>query len=180
MKPIKLFAILAVAVLSFGFCRQASAQTLTSTNGNSAGGALLSLYSQYKTDGKLDMTNPNNIANLITLANNIKGLANMTNTKSFLSGLIQGSKSLVNANNQSNVLSTLSSLSNLDLSSLAGNAAKTAATAAATKAASGLLSKLKSGASNAAQQANTAVNTASDKAVSSATSLLSGLFGSLN
>lgn len=179
MKPIKLIAILTAAVLSLGFCRQASAQTLTSTNGNSAGGALLSLYTQFKADGKLDMTNPNNIANLIKLANNIKGLANNTNTKSFLSGLIQGSKNLVNTSNQSNVLGTLASLSKLDLSSLAGDAAKTAATTAATKAATGLLSKIKTGAASATQQADAAVNAASDKAVSAATSLLSGLFGSL-
>ena len=72
MKSIKLFAILAIAVLSFGFCRTASAQTLTSTNGNSAGGALLSLNSQYNTDGKFDMTNPNNLVNLSGLFGSLK------------------------------------------------------------------------------------------------------------
>ena len=181
MKSFKIIAAVVSALFFFSLCHTVSAQdssaqqgtvpALTASNGNSAGGALLSLFTQYKADGKLDMTNPTNIANLITLANNIKGLASVKNTGSFLSGLISGSKNLVNKSNQTNVLSTLSSLSNLDLSSLSSTAAKTAATSAA----KGLFSKLKSESSVASQTAATASNSA----LSSATSLLSGLFGSL-
>ena len=44
------------------------------SNGRAAGAALKSLYAQYKADGKLDMSNFNNIMNLATLANNTKDL----------------------------------------------------------------------------------------------------------
>ena len=189
MKSFKIIAAVVSALFIFSPCHEAAAQdstsqqstvpALTASNGNSAGSALLSLFTQYKADGKLDMTNPTNIANLITLANNIKGLAAAKNTGSFLSGLISGSKNLVNKSNQTNVLSTLSSLSNLDLSSLSSTAAKSAATAAATSAAKGLLSKVKNSASTAAGQTASTANTASNSALSSATSLLTGLFGTL-
>ena len=174
MKTFKLFAVAAAALLLTVSSFQANAQTknsvvdnvvsaLTSQNGNSAGSALLSLYNQYKADGKLDLKNTANITNILTLASNIKGLAQQTNTSSFLSGLIKGSKNLVNNANSGSVLSALSNLSNLDLSSLG--------TSAATSAASSLLSKLKGGSSNASSNNSGAANAAS--------SILSGLFGQL-
>ena len=47
------------------------ANTATS-EGKQAGIALKALYTQYKADGKFDMTNLNNLMNLTTLSNNIK------------------------------------------------------------------------------------------------------------
>lgn len=119
--------------------------TVTPTsNGKAAGAALKSLYSQYKTDGKLDMSNLSNIMNLTTLATNVQGLKGQTDKsafyKDFASGLILGSGSLVTAKNSSNVMSGLTSLvNNVDLSGLiktkaaettAAVSEKTAATAA--------------------------------------------------
>ena len=155
MKALKIFAAVALATLLAAPCRAnvssvsapaaqtSSTTTLTKNNGAAAGKALLALYTQYKSNGSLDMTNPTNIMNMVTLANNIKGLKSSVNTSNFLKGLISGSQKLVNTSNSKNVLSSLTKLAGLDLSSLqtsaksaAGNAAKSAATEALSKIAS--------------------------------------------
>lgn len=158
-----------------------TASALTSGSGASAGSALLGLYSQFKVDGKLDMTNATNISNVITLVQSIKGLKGataQTNTSGFLSGLISGSKNLVNNANSVPVLGALTSLANTDTNSLTSaltsQVAKTAATNAAQSMASKLLGKL-AGANDAAT--DTAADVASK--ASQATSILSGLFGVL-
>lgn len=124
--------------------KQATSSTTTTesagtTNGKAAGSALKSLYTQYKADGKLDMSNLNNIMNAATLATNVKGLKGQTDKTTFYmdfaSGLILGSENLVTSATSSNVMSGLSNLANnVDLSSLT-EAATTAATNAATSAA---------------------------------------------
>lgn len=163
----------AVLVLAFSFqevsaqttsqAGQAIAQILTASNGNSAGGALLGLFSQYKTDGKIDMTNANNIANIIKLIQNIRGLGDKSNENNtnFLSGLISGSQSLVNQNNAPDVLSTLTAISTLDTEKLTQQAASTA-----TK---GLLSKLGFGSKTTTTQSNPTAD--------AATSALVDIFG---
>lgn len=180
MKTIKVIMTIAAVLLISAPLQEAKAQSsaissaisaLTSQNGKSAGSALLSLYTQYKADKKIDLTNPANISNILTIANNIKGLAQASNTTNFLSGLISGSKNLVNNNNSSSVLSSLKSLSGLDLSSLAGAAAKSAATSAAKSAATSLLSKATGAASTASSTASAASDSMADKASSILTSL---------
>lgn len=108
--------------------------TLSTENGESAGAALAKLYSQFKKDGKLDLANPANITNTVILASNITNLAKTKDVSAFTSGLISGSKNLVNDSNVSSVLSALESISKLDLKSIGGDSVKAAA--------SGLLSKL--------------------------------------
>lgn len=110
----------------------AAASSLTSSgssNGQAAGAALKSLYTQYKADGKLDMTNLSNILNLATLTQNIQGLKGQSDKsafyKDFASGLILGSSNLVTQNTASSVMSGLTSLvSNVDLSGLQNKAAQ--------------------------------------------------------
>ena len=177
MKALKIFGAIIAAIIIAAPAHAAETpepvvteaiQALTSSNGSSAGLALLNLYTSYKSAGKLDLSNAANISSLITLASNIKGLGSQTksSTKSFLSGLISGSKNLVNKKNSASVLSSLTSLANVDLSSLAS----TAASSAASKAASGLLSKMTG-------TASTAKSTASSAATSAASSILSSMFG---
>ena len=167
MKTYKLFAVLAAALLLVAPYQSAKAQSginmgnvvssLTGNTGSSAGLALLNLYTQYKADGKLDLSNSKNISNIITLASNIKGLKgsdSKTDLSSFVSGLISGSKNLVNRGNSTSVLNSLKSISNLDLSSL-GNAAASAATSKVMSRMAGKLSQSTSDSSQneAAQQA---------------------------
>lgn len=157
MKALK-FLLVAAAAALFSF--QVQAINLTNGNGLKAGSALLSLYTQYKSTGKLDLSNPTNLNNLMTLVSNIKGLDQLTNKVPFLNGLISGSKNLVNKNNSDSVLSSLTQLSGLDLSSLSSSSASSAVTGALSKIATGAAS---GGSSNSS-------------AMSSATNILSGLF----
>lgn len=121
-------------------------QTISaSANGQASGAALKSLYAQYKTDGKVDMKNLNNIMNVVALANGIQGLKGQTDKsafyKDFAAGLILGSNNLVTNKNSSAVTGLLGTLANNNLSALTGlatgavnNAANNAASAAATAA----------------------------------------------
>ena len=103
-------------------------------NGKSAGVALKALYTQYKADGKLDMSNLTNIANVATLTSNIQGLKGQTDKttfyKDFASGLILGSDNLVNESNSSMVMNSLTSLvENVDLTGVQSTTSEVAATA---------------------------------------------------
>lgn len=186
MKVLKIFAVAALAITLAAPCRanvssvavpaaQTTSASLTKNNGTAAGKALLALYTQYKSNGSLDMTNPTNIVNMVTLANNIKGLKSSVNTTNFVKGLISGSGKLVNNNNSKTVLGSLTKLAGMDLSSLqtsAKTAAKTAASNAAKSAATEALSKIAS-----SKNASTAVSNA--KEIASAASTLSTLFKTL-
>lgn len=128
------------------------------SNGKQAGAALKSLYTQYKADGKMDMSNLTNIMNLATLANNVQGLKGQDNKtafyKDFASGLILGSGNLVTQVNSAAVVEGLTGLvENVDLSALT-----TTATSATEKAASAL--------SVASGKAGTAVENATEIAES--------------
>lgn len=97
------------------------------TNGQAAGAALKSLYTQFKSAGKLDMSNLTNIMSLATLATNIKGLKQQSDKtsfyKDFATGLVVGSNNLVTNANSTAVMSGLSNLvNNVDLSVLQGKA----------------------------------------------------------
>lgn len=131
------------------------------TNGQAAGAALKALYGQYKTDGKVDMSNLNNIINLATLANNIKQLKGQTDKsafyKEFAAGLITGSNNLVTSKNSTSVMSGLTNLvNNVDLSGLTSKAAS--ASSAASAALSGAASKADTAIDNANEIASSVTN----------------------
>ena len=135
-----------------------SAVTAATTNGQAAGAALKALYTQYKADGKLDMSNITNLLNLTTLATNVKDLKGQTNKtafyKDFAAGLVTGSNNLVNSANSSSIMGGLQNLvNNVDLSGLTQKAENTAAS---------LTEKLTS----ASAKANTAVENANEIATS--------------
>lgn len=95
-----------------------------SVSGQASGAALKSLYSQYKTDGQIDVTNLSNIIMLAQLSNGIQGLKGVDDKSAFYSefaqGLIMGSDHLVTKNTASSVTGTLQNLANTtDLSSIA-------------------------------------------------------------
>lgn len=159
MKSFKLIAAIGAAMMLFAPVNTVESQAtpgkllsaLTSSNGIEAGKALLGLFTQYKADGKLDFTNTANLSNLLKLVDSCKGLkgaTSETNTTNFLSGLISGSKNLVNQNNGSSVLSALTSLANTDMSSLDKSVAASAV--------SGLLKKSSSSGSGNSAATNAA------------------------
>ena len=104
---------------------EATTEPAATVNGKAAGAALKALYTQYKADGKLNITNLTNIANITTLASNVNGLKGQTDKttfyKDFAAGLIAGSNNLVTEDTSSSVMSGLTSLANnVDLSNVSG------------------------------------------------------------
>ena len=103
---------------------ETTAASAATSNGQAAGAALKALYTQYKADGKIDLSNINNIMNLAALANNVKDLKGQTNKsafyKDFAAGLILGSNNLVTNTTSNTVTSALAGLAkNVNLSDLA-------------------------------------------------------------
>ena len=125
MKTIKnIVAALAIALLALAsFPTMAQTATLTEDNGVAVGKALSSLYSQFKSTGTIDIKNPVNIISLGNLAKNLAGFKSTKDNVPFIKGLIDSSKGLVTNTNSSNVLESLGSISQLDLSSLGSEAA---------------------------------------------------------
>lgn len=108
---------------------ETTAASAATSNGQAAGAALKALYTQYKADGKIDLSNINNIMNLAALANNVKDLKGKTNKsafyKDFAAGLVTGSNSLVTSSNSTAVMNGLSKLvNNVDLTVLQGKASE--------------------------------------------------------
>ena len=108
---------------------ETTAASAATSNGQAAGAALKALYTQYKADGKIDLSNINNIMNLAALANNVKDLKGQTNKsafyKDFAAGLVTGSNSLVTSSNSAAVMNGLSKLvNNVDLTALQGKASE--------------------------------------------------------
>ncbi len=95
-----------------------------SVNGQQSGAALKSLYSQYKTDGKVDLTNLNNVISMAQLVNGIQGLKGIDDKSrfytDFAAGLILGSNNLVTQQTSNPVTNTLQTLvSGTDLTAIA-------------------------------------------------------------
>ena len=147
----KLNAILAAAAAlllatSCGIFGAGNGTQTPTGSGQASGAALRNLYTQYKTDGKIDMTNINNILNLAALSQCIGELKDAGKVdkseyvKEFATGLILGSNNLVNQTNSTPVVGGLTNLAGINLSSV-------------TTAAAGLLANGITTANAAAQQA---------------------------
>ncbi|MCQ2074928.1 MAG: hypothetical protein MJY77_07040 [Bacteroidaceae bacterium] len=143
----------------------ATGNSLGSSNGQAAGAAIRSLYTQYKNDGKIDVTNMNNVVNMVSLANGIQGLKGLDDKsafyKDFATGLILGSNNLITNNNSSAITGLLGGLASL------------------TGIATGALNNMVSSAASGTQNALSAI---SDKTagVASTVSTLSSIFNMLN
>lgn len=127
MKALKLFVIAAAMTLvaSCGIMSNGTSNTSAQKNastGTSLGAALLALYTQYKTDGKIDWSNLNNILNIATIANTIKNNKNALTENAFVSDVISGSKNLVTKANAGTVLDQLAALANVNLSQVTNTA----------------------------------------------------------
>ena len=95
-KCFSIFAVIALCVLtaSCGVLGMGGSNS-GSANGQQSGAALKSLYSQYKSDGKVDLANLNNVISMAQLVNGIQGLKNVDDKSKFYgdfaAGLILGS-----------------------------------------------------------------------------------------
>ena len=142
-----------------------------SVSGQASGAALKSLYSQYQTDGQIDITNLNNILMLAQLSNGIQGLKGVDDKSEFYSqfaqGLILGSDRLVTKNNANTITGTLQSLaSGTDLSTIAAAGVLAAAGAEQTG------EKTTQAAKQTVQETTTQVSTAAKETVSEAVEMI--------
>ena len=142
-----------------------------SVSGQASGAALKSLYSQYQTDGQIDITNLNNIIMLAQLSNGIQGLKDVDDKSEFYNqfaqGLIVGSDRLVTKNTASTVTSTLQSLaSGTDLSTIAAAGVLAAAGAEQTGA------QTTQSAKQTVQETTTQVSSAAKETVSEAVEMI--------
>ena len=113
------------------------------TAGNQSGIALKALYDQYKTDGKLDLSNLSNVANILNVSAQVQKLTQADKAtvsySDFSKGLIEGSVNLVNNINAEQITEALvSKLGNVDTTKLDQTAdkAQTAVTNVTTAASS--------------------------------------------
>lgn len=123
-KVSSIFAVIALFVLTASCGILGGGNASGSANGQASGAALKSLYSQYKTDGKVDLTNLNNIVSMAQLVNGIQGLGGVDDKSKFYTdfaaGLILGSNNLVTQQTSKPVTGTLQTLaSGTDLSAIA-------------------------------------------------------------
>ena len=114
MKKIStILAVVALCVLTAS-CGVLGGNANGSVNGQQSGAALKSLYSQYKTDGKVDLANLNNIISMAQLVNGIQGLGGVDDKSKFYTdfaaGLILGSNNLVTQQTSNPVTNTLQTL----------------------------------------------------------------------
>lgn len=139
--------LLFVSVLSFTSCSSvksltgstATAETITGTTaGTSCGKVLGSLYTQYKSTGKVDVSNAATLISIKELGTSFTSLkSNMKNTSylgAFAKGLVTGSNGLVSSSNSLSTVSSLMSLSSLNNIT----STTTASSASVTNVASGL------------------------------------------
>lgn len=125
----KLFGILTclavcLMTVSCGILGIGAKSGSASASGQASGAALKSLYSQYKADGQIDVTNLSNIMMLSQLANGIQSLKGVDDKSAFYTdfaaGLILGSDNLVTRQTANPVTNTLQTLANgTDLSAIA-------------------------------------------------------------
>lgn len=125
----KLFGILTclavcLMTVSCGILGIGAKSGSATASGQASGAALKSLYSQYKADGRIDVTNLSNIMMLSQLANGIQSLKGVDDKSAFYTdfaaGLILGSDNLVTKQTANPITNTLQTLANgTDLSSIA-------------------------------------------------------------
>lgn len=108
---------------------QQPAQSESYTAGQQSGVALKALYAQYKADGKIDLSNINNLLNIVNLSAQVQKITKAekgtVDYSDFSKGLIAGSVNLVNELNQEKVVNVLTQqLSKVDTSKLTEAAGK--------------------------------------------------------
>ena len=115
---------------------QQPAQSESYTAGQQSGVALKALYTQYKTDGKLDFSNLNNLLNIVNLSAQVQKITKAekgtVDYSEFGKGLVAGSVNLVNDINKDQVVNVLTQqLAKVDTSKItevAGQAQTTVST----------------------------------------------------
>ena len=177
-----LFAVIVTAALMLTSCGttssttnpvaalagQTSAQSEAYTSGQSAGVALRALYTQYKTNGKIEMNNLTTLTNIITLSSSCQMLKTATKGSGaysdFSKGLIAGSSNIINTANSETVMNTLTNMLNqVDTSAL--NEVVSKGNSTVNNTLNSVVEKGSNAVNNAVEKGNEALNDATDKGV---------------
>ena len=120
----KKFGIIAlfIAAISFASCKSISTASTSSSAAKNAGvgcgKVLSSLYTSYKSTGKVDLTNSTTLLNVVGLATYYKGLNAHRNDAAyktaFAAGLVTGSNGVITAANSISTVNSLLSLTGLN------------------------------------------------------------------
>ena len=185
MKTKTFMAVLLTVILACTSCGSTSStttnplvalatQSAAYTSGQSAGTALRALYTQYKTNGKIDMSNLSTLTNILTLTNSYQTLKNAEKGSGaytdFTKGLMVGSSNLVTPSNTEIVMDNLSNvLGKLDTSTITNalqqgtNAASTAVNNAVNNAVTNAVEKGTTAVANATTKGSEALANATAK-----------------
>lgn len=130
-----MLVICAFAAVSCGTTGMMGSSATSSSSvysaGQSVGTSIKNIYTQYKTDGKFDAGNINNILNIATLASNYSTLKDTEKGSQFygdlVKGMIVGSSNLVQESTADKVKDNIvSSLSGVNLGTIINSAAQSA------------------------------------------------------
>ena len=123
------FAVASCSILQSA----ASSNTVATTAGQTCGSAILALYNAYKATGKIDLSNPANLANALTLATSYTMLqqnkGNDSFTHAFASGMALGATGLLTpttATTATNTLANSSALGNINRNNATSSSSSTA------------------------------------------------------
>ena len=135
MKKLAIFFV-AVAALAFASCsllQSTSTNTVAQAAGQSCGGAMVNLYRSYKSSGKVDLSNANNLANAVILATGYSQLRqnkdDQSYRKSFTNGLVLSGAGLITNANAGTIVNLLLNAQSLSGISQGSSAAQTQAAA---------------------------------------------------
>ena len=133
--------ILVITVLFIASCSSlsniATSNAAATNAGSACGKVLLNLYTQYKSTGKVDMTNSTTLLNVVDLATYYKTLKAHGNDAAyktaFAAGLVTGSNGVITASNSLSVVNKLLSIGGLNTisTSTVGTATEAVSVAAA-------------------------------------------------
>jgi hypothetical protein len=124
-----------IATLSFASCssisKVASSNTVANAEGVACGKVLTTMFNQYKSSGKVDVTNSNTWKNVMELGSYCTALnknkADTSYKQSFASGLVTGSNGLLTTSTATSAVNSLLSISGL--SGLTSGTSSTSTTA---------------------------------------------------
>lgn len=107
-------ALAAVLMLAAcGSMKQTASNSAAYTSGQNVGNALHSLYTQYKTVGKIDMSNAATLLNIASIASSYNTVKANLKDKSFYGdfagGIIKGSLGMISTSTVDKVISTIGS-----------------------------------------------------------------------
>ena len=115
--------MMCIATMAFASCGtmkgNSSSDSAAKASGRSTANALVSLYTSYRTNGTISLSNSNDLTSTLVVATGYTNLRNNQNNpayrKSFTAGMLSAGTSLITAANVENVINTMNGLTGLNV-----------------------------------------------------------------